>query len=94
MAYSIAGLLLAAGVAAAAWQRSRTTGGFYDHAVYGMDAAAHRRYFGVSLVFAAIFAIAYALHLETAGIVALALYGLVAVFYAASFLRGASDADE
>ena len=41
-------------------------------------------YFGATL----------ALHAETAGIAGLALYALIAVFYAASFLRGASDSDE
>jgi hypothetical protein len=92
--YSIAGLVLALGVAAGAWQRSRSAGGFYDAQVYGMDRATHRRYCAVSLGFAGFFALAYALHLYGAGIAALALYVLVAVFYATSFLRGATDADE
>jgi len=54
----------------------------------------HRRYCTISLGFAAFFALAYALHLYGAGIGALTLYVLVAVFYASSFLRGAADADE
>ena len=86
--------MLALGVAAAAWQRSRSAGGFYDAQVYGMDRATHRRYGAISLGFAAFFALAYALHLYGAGIAALTLYALVAVFYATSFLRGAADADE
>jgi len=94
MMYSIAGLVLALGVAAAAWQRSRSAGGFYDAQVYGMDRATHRRYCAISLGFAAFFALAYALHLYGAGIAALTLYVLVAVFYATSFLRGAADPDE
>lgn len=94
MIYSIAGLVLALGVAAAAWRRSRSAGGFYDAQIYAMDRAAHRRYGGISLGFAAFFAMAYGMHLYGAGIGALALYVLVAVFYATSFLRGAADADE
>lgn len=94
MMYSIAGLVLALGVAAAAWGRNRSTGGFYDAQTYGMDRAMHRRYCTISLGFAAFFALAYALHLYGAGIAALTLYVLVAVFYASSFLRGAADADE
>jgi hypothetical protein len=94
MMYSIAGLVLALGVAAAAWRHSRRAGGFYDAQIYGMDRAMHRRYCTISLGFAAFFALAYALHLYGAGIGALTLYVLVAVFYASSFLRGAADADE
>lgn len=88
------GFFLAITVAAAATVRSRTRGGFYDHDVYGMDARAHRRYAAVSFVFAAFFGVAYALHLVGAGIAALALYALIAVLYAASFLRGATETDE
>ena len=71
MMYSIAGLVLALGVAAAAWQRSRSAGGFYDAQVYGMDRATHRRYCAISLGFAAFFALACVLHLYGAGIAAL-----------------------
>jgi hypothetical protein len=94
MSYSIAGLVLALGVAAAAWQRSRSAGGFYDAQVYGMDRATHRRYCAIGVAFAAFFGLAYALHLYGAGIAALALYAVIAVFYLSSFLRGASDLDE
>lgn len=88
------GFFLAIAVGAAAAIRSRTRGGFYDHDVYGMDARAHRRYAAVSLAFALFFGVAFPLHLVGAGIVALALYALIAVLYAASFLRGASETDE
>lgn len=94
MAYTLAGLLLSLGLAAIAWRRSRTGGGFYESEVYAMDRAAHRRYAAVGLAFALIFAVAYALKLATAGIAALGLYAVVAVFYAASFLQGAADSDE
>jgi hypothetical protein len=89
--WSFAGFILALAVAVASWRCSRSPGGFYDREVYGMNAAAHRRYAVVSLVFATVFAFAYGRRLEAAGIAALALYALIAIFYAASFLRGASD---
>lgn len=89
--WCVVGLILALIVAAIAWRSSRAPGGFYDREVYAMDATAHRRYALLSLAFALYFAIAYVLHREAAGIAGLALYALVAVFYATSFLRGASD---
>lgn len=91
MLYSATGLVIAFIVAIAAWRCSRSPGGFYDREVYGMSASAHRRYAIVSLVFAVYFAIAFVLHLDAAGIAGLALYALIAVFYAASFLQGAHD---
>jgi len=87
-------LILALGVAATAWQRGRLAGGFYDRGVYGMNAAAHRRYAIVSLAFAAYFAVACALRVELAGTLGLALYALVALLYGTSFLQGAHDPDE
>jgi hypothetical protein len=91
MLYSAAGIVAACIVTVVAWRCSRSPGGFYDREVYGMTRATHRRYAAASLVFALYFAIAYALHLDVAGIAGLALYALVAVFYAASFLQGAPD---
>lgn len=94
MLYSAIGLACSACVAGIAMWRGRSTGGYYDRGVYGMDARAHRRYASISLGFAVFFAAMLGLHAGTAGIVGLALYALVAVFYATSFLRGASDFDE
>ena len=91
MIYCAAGALLAAAVAIAAWRRSRGASGYYDGMVYGMDATAHRRYCGVSLAFLMLFAVALALHWAAAGVIVLAAYAIIAVFYVASFLRGASD---
>lgn len=89
--WSIGGLLLALALAATAWRSSRAPGGFYDREIYAMDTRAHRRYAAVSLVFALFFAATYAFRRDSAGIAGLALYALIAVFYATSFLRGASD---
>ena len=94
MIWSLAGLLLALALAGGAALRGRARGGFYDLDVYGMSAALHRRYAIASLAFVAYFGATLALHAETAGIAGLALYALIAVLYAASFLRGASDSDE
>jgi hypothetical protein len=94
MIYNVAGVALALGVAAIAWARSRSAGGFYDRELYGMDAAAHRRYAIASLAFAAYFAAAYVARSAAAGIAGLALYAVVAVLYVASFLQGARDPDE
>lgn len=91
MFYSAAGIVVASIVAIAAWRRSRSPGGFYDGDVYGMSESAHRRYAAISLAFAVYFAIAFVLHLDAGGIAGLALYALIAVFYAASFLQGAHD---
>jgi hypothetical protein len=91
MTWSLAGLVLAAASAAIAWGRSRARGGFYDREIYAMSPAIHRRYAAVFAIFAIGFGTALALHLDSAGIVALALYALLAVFYVASFLRGADD---
>ena len=78
-------------VAALAWKSSRAPGGFYEREVYAMDSSVYRRYFFLSLGFALYFAIVYGMHRDAAGIAGLALYALIAVLYATSFLRGASD---
>ena len=85
------GLALALVVGGAAWHRSGSSGGYYDHEVYGMDRRVHRQYALASFLFAGCFAAAYALRLGTAAVAALALYVLIALFYGTSFLRGASD---
>jgi hypothetical protein len=94
MVYDLGGVILALAVGTVAWQRSRSTGGFYDREVYGMAPAAHRRYALVSLGFATFFVVAYGLRSSAAGLAGLALYALIAVFYATSFLQGAPDRDE
>jgi hypothetical protein len=91
--WNLIGLVFALVVGAFAWQRSRRSGGYYDAQVYAMSAAAHRGYALASLAFAAFFACAFALRLDSAGVAGLALYAVVAIFYIASFLRGASDDD-
>ncbi|MGC9990888.1 MAG: hypothetical protein ABSD52_00655 [Candidatus Cybelea sp.] len=94
MLYSAAGLVLSLGIAAVAWRRSRTRGGYYDREVYGMKRATHVTYGAIGLAFALFFALALWLRLVSAGIAALALYAVIAVFYLSSFVRGASDFDE
>jgi len=94
MIWCLAGLIVALGIAAVAWNRSRSAGGFYDREIYGMNSGTHRRYMAVSLAFAAYFAAAYARGVATAGIAGLALYGVIAIIYATSFLQGAPDRDE
>jgi hypothetical protein len=91
MSWSLAGAALALVVAAVAWRRSRSTGGFHDRETYGMGARAHRRYAAIGLAFAAFFVATYLARAETAGVYGLALYALIAVFYATSFLQGAPD---
>ncbi|HEY1882941.1 MAG TPA: hypothetical protein VGG51_07870 [Candidatus Cybelea sp.] len=94
MIYDAIGIVLALGVALGAWRNSARGGGYYDREIYGMNSATHVRYALVSLAFAGFFIAAYVLALRAAGIVALALYALLAVFYLTSFLRGAADTDE
>jgi hypothetical protein len=92
--WSFVGLGIACSMAVIAWQRSRKPGGFYDADVYALTPRSHRAYALTFLAFAIFFAIAIALRQVTPGVAALALLVLAAVFYAASFLRGASDADD
>lgn len=76
-----------------AWFRSMRPHGFYDAGVYAMTARSHRRFAGLSLAFAAFFALALGLHRDALGVGGLGLYAIAAVWYGASFLRGASDDD-
>jgi hypothetical protein len=94
MIWSAIGAALSLAIAAIAWRRSQADGGFYEREVYAMSPAMHRRYAIVSLAFGAYFAVMLALGQSSAGIAGLTLYALVAVLYATSFLRGASDQDE
>ena len=94
MIWSFGGFIGALVLAVVAWRRSLAPGGFYDREVYAMDARTHRRYAAIGLSFAAYFAVTSALRLATAGIVGLALYALIAVFYLTSFAQGAADRDE
>ena len=92
--WSLIGAILALASAAAAWLRSRGRGGFYDLETYGMSVRTHRGYAALFAAFALYFAAVFALGREPAGIAGLALYALVAVLYATSFLQGAPDRDE
>lgn len=92
--WSIVGFVLALSIAICARKASGARRGYYDSQTYGMTAKTHRRFGFASLAFAGFFAGAYLLHAETAGVITLALYALIAIFYATSFLRGAADYDE
>jgi len=59
-----------------------------------MTPRTHRAYALAGLAFALFFAGALALHRDAAGIAGLAAYAVLAIFYATSFLRGASDDDQ
>lgn len=85
------GLVAALVLLAAAWRKSAAPAGYYDGQVYGMTPGTHRRYALMATVFAIAFGVAAAARFETAGIVALALFVPVAIFYVTSFVRGASD---
>jgi hypothetical protein len=93
--WNVIGVVAALAVGTLAWRKSRAAaGGFYDEHVYGMAPAVHHRYALVSLAFAAFFGVTLALHATIAGIAGLAVYALIAILYASSFARGASDYHE
>lgn len=89
--WSLAGLIAALAMALFAWSRSRRPGGYYDVEVYAMTARTHRGVALAALAFAVCFAATFALRIESVAIVGLAVYVVVATFYGASFLRGASE---
>jgi hypothetical protein len=91
LALALASLLLAA----TAYMRSRTAGGFYDAEVYGMTPVAHRCYAAIALAFAlAFFAVAVWWPRSAATIWLGAAFVLFAVIYLTSFLRGAAESDD
>lgn len=59
-----------------------------------MTPRSHRAYAVAGLAFALFFVVTLALHRDGAGIAGLSAYAVVAIFYATSFLRGASDDDQ
>ncbi|MHB1549904.1 MAG: hypothetical protein ACYDG0_10180 [Vulcanimicrobiaceae bacterium] len=92
--WSYAGLLCALGTGAVAWLRSRTANGtFYERDVYGMTPRSHRRYAYASAIFALYF-IASAFRPSLPAVPALAVFAVVAILYASSFVRGATGEDE
>jgi hypothetical protein len=66
------------------------TRNYYAREVYGMDAAAHRRYAAVSMLFAAAFTAALFVRMIPT-VPLLGAYVLIAIFYFSSFARGFSD---
>lgn len=92
--WNVVGLALALLMAGIAFFRSGARGGYYDAELYGMGPSTHRRYVAVSLAFALFFAVAWTMRAETAGLVLLSIYAVIALFYLTSFLRGYADNDE
>ena len=92
--WNVLGFALALLIAVIALFRSRARGGYYDAEVYGMVPSTHRRYAAISLAFALFFAAARAVRAEPAGLVALAIYAVIALLYLTSFLRGYADYNE
>jgi hypothetical protein len=86
------GLILCLGLAAAAWWRSRARLGPFDGAVYGMTRRSHQHYALAALALAVAFAAAIVWPAIPV-IPLLAVAVIVAIFYAASFVRGAESDD-
>lgn len=89
--WSWIGFSLAVALATVAWYRSRASGSYYDADVYAMTGRTHRAYAVAGLAFALFFVVTLALHWDGAGIAGLTAYAVVAIFYATSYLQGASD---
>ncbi len=88
------GMILAGALAVTAFWRSRGATGFYDGHAYGMGEKIHRRYAWTALAFFAIFALSAFLHRDNVAPIGVGAVVLMAILYAASFLRGAIHEDE
>ena len=82
------GLIVSSLLAVGAGLRSRAPAGHFDGEVYGMTPAAHRRYAVAGVVLAVLFALAFVVPAIPV-IPTLAVTLATAIFYAASFVRGA-----
>jgi cobalamin synthase len=87
--WSAIGAILAALGAAAAFVRARYPAGPYDDE-YGMTARSHRRFGWVSVAFAVLFGVT-ALVPAIPPVPIAAVYVLLLILYATSFLRGFAD---
>lgn len=85
------GMAASFGLALLAFVRSRSAGGFYDDAVYGMTPRTHLRYALAAALLGLAFGVMLVVHANGLTIAALAALTLLAVFYLTSFLRGFSD---
>lgn len=92
--WNLIGSVVALFTTVLAWRRSHAPGGFYAEGVYGMGPSHHRRYAAVSLAFAVVLAILFAIHATFAGLIVFAVYAVIAILYYSSFIRGASDHHE
>lgn len=95
MSWELAGAVASILLGAAAYARSRGSGGFYDNEVYGMTAHTHRHYALAAAAFAlAFFAVGWWWPRTGATIWLFAAFVLFAVLYLTSYLRGASESDD
>lgn len=89
--WALAGLALALALSVTALTRARSArGAYYEGEVYGMDAAAHRRWAGVSALFAGAFLVS-AFVPAIPAVAVFAPFTLFALLYGASFVRGADE---
>lgn len=89
-----AGFTLAIAVSLLAFARSRAAGRtYYESAVYHMDTKGHARY-GYAFVLLAAALGAAILWPVVPAIPILAIFVLIAIFYGATFVRGAAGEDE
>lgn len=91
MVYDAIGLVFSLAGAALGLLRGRRAS-FYAEQVYHMTDRSHRTFAGVSLAFAGGFVIAS--RLPSVAVPLLAVYVLLLILYAASFVRGYSGEDE
>lgn len=81
------------GAALALWRSKSRAASFYEHEVYGMTRASHLRFAHISSAFAVAFTpCIFIPKLPT--IAFLAVYSVLLILYAATFIRGATGEDE
>ena len=92
--WNLIGLLASLALAAVAWRRSiRPAGNIFERDVYGMSPRTHRAYAATGLGFAVLFTVGIVWGAVPA-VPILAIFAVIAILYASSFVRGASGEDE
>lgn len=93
MLWALLGLILSAVGCAIAVRAAGRGGNSYASEVYGMNPQSHRRFAVACAVFAALFALA-AIWPRIPAVPVLAVFVLILILYASSFLRGYADEGE